>query len=102
VSLAQDIESRIQILDIVNRYISTKKAGMNYKAICPFHTEKSPSFVISPTKNIAHCFSCGKGGGPIKFLMEIEKMDFREAVQILAKEAGVELKTQFSVEQSEK
>ena len=101
-SLAQDIESRIQILDIVNRYVSTKKAWVNYKWLCPFHNEKSPSFVISPNKNIAHCFSCGKGGGPINFLMEIEKIDFREAITILAKEAWIEMKTQFSVEQSEK
>lgn len=101
-AIAQDIESRIQILDIVNRYVSTKKAGVNYKWLCPFHSEKSPSFVISPTKNIAHCFSCGKGWWPINFLMEIEKIDFREAIQILAKEAGVEMQTQFSVEQSER
>lgn len=101
-ALAQDIESRIQILDIVNRYVSTKKAWVNYKGLCPFHSEKSPSFVISPTKNIAHCFSCGKGWGPINFLMEIEKIDFREAITILAKEAWIEMKTQFSVEQSEK
>jgi DNA primase len=101
-ALAQDIEARIQILDIVNRYVSTKKAGVNYKWLCPFHNEKSPSFVISPTKNIAHCFSCGKWGGPINFLMEIEKIDFREAITILAKEAGIEMQVQYSVEQSEK
>ena len=101
-AIAQDIESRIQILDIVNRYVSTKKAGVNYKWLCPFHSEKSPSFVISPTKNIAHCFSCGKGGWPINFLMEIEKIDFREAIQILAKEAGVEMQTQYSPEQAER
>ncbi len=101
-AIAQDIESRIQILDIVNRYVSTKKSGVNYKWLCPFHQEKSPSFVISPAKNIAHCFSCGKWGWPINFLMEIEKIDFREAIQILAKEAGIEMQTQFSVEQSER
>ena len=101
-ALAQDIESRIQILDLVNRYVSTKKAWVNFKWLCPFHNEKSPSFVISPTKNIAHCFSCGKWWWPINFLMEIEKIDFREAVTILAKEAGIEMKTQFSVEQSER
>ena len=101
-AIAQDIESRIQILDIVNRYVSTKKAGVNYKWLCPFHNEKSPSFVISPTKNIAHCFSCGKWGWPINFLMEIEKIDFREAIQILAKEAGIEMQTQYSAEQSER
>lgn len=100
-SLAQDIESRINILDIVGRYVDMKKAGVNYKALCPFHSEKSPSFIISPGKNIAHCFSCGKGGGPIKFLMEIEKIEFREAIQILAKEAGVELKVDFQKEKAD-
>ena len=101
-SLSQEIESRIAILDVVNRYIQTKKAGVNYKALCPFHNEKTPSFVISPAKNIAKCFSCGVGGGPIKFLMEIEKIEFREAAWILAKEAGIELKTNFSAQTTEK
>jgi DNA primase len=101
-SLSQDIESRIQILDIVNRYVQTKKAWVNYKWLCPFHQEKSPSFVISPQKNIAHCFSCGKWGGPINFLMEIEKIEFREAIAILAKEAGVELKTDYKKERAER
>ncbi|MBS9783932.1 DNA primase [Candidatus Gracilibacteria bacterium] len=91
-SLRQDIESRIAILDIVNRYTQTKKAGANYKALCPFHQEKTPSFVISPAKNIAKCFGCGKGGGPINFLIEVEQIEYREAVKILAKEAGIELK----------
>lgn len=95
-SLSQDIESRIAILDVVNRYVQTKKAGVNYKALCPFHQEKTASFVISPAKNIAKCFSCGKGGGPIRFLMEIENIEFREAASILAKEAGIEMKTSFS------
>ncbi len=101
-SLSQEIESRVNILDVVNRYVQTKKAGVNYKWLCPFHSEKSPSFVISPQKNIAHCFSCGKWGGPIRFLMEIEKIDFREAVSILAKEAGIEMKTDFMRERQEK
>ena len=100
-SLSQDIESRINIIDIVGRYVDMKKAGVNYKALCPFHSEKSPSFIISPQKNIAHCFSCGKWGGPLKFLMEVEKIDFREAISILAKEAGVELKTDFQKEKSD-
>ena len=101
-SLSQEIESRIAILDVVNRYVQTKKAGVNYKALCPFHNEKTPSFVISPAKNIAKCFSCGVGGGPIRFLMEIEKIEFREAAGILAKEAGIELKTNFSAQVTEK
>lgn len=79
-----------------------KKAGTNYKALCPFHQEKSPSFVISPTKNLAYCFGCHHGGGPIKFLMEIEKIEYREALQILAKEAGVELKTDYYKERWER
>lgn len=95
-SLREEIESRIAILDVVNRYVQTKKAGVNYKALCPFHSEKTASFVISPAKNIAKCFSCGKGGGPIKFLMEIENIEFREAAAILAKDAWIELKTNFS------
>ncbi len=101
-SLREDIESRVNILDVVSRYVDVKKAGINYKALCPFHSEKSPSFVISPQKNIAHCFSCGKWGGPINFLMEIEKIEFREAVGLLAKEAWVELKTDFSKGRDEK
>lgn len=101
-SLREDIESRVQILDIVNRYVSTKKAWVNYKWLCPFHTEKTASFIVSPSKNIAHCFSCGKWWGPIKFLMEIEKIEFREAASILAKEVGIELKTDFARESREK
>ena len=101
-TLREDIESRVNILDIVSRYVDTKKAWVNYKALCPFHSEKSPSFVISPQKNIAHCFSCGKWGGPINFLMEIEKIEFKEAVSILAKEAGIELKTDFQKERQAK
>ncbi len=94
-SLREEIESRVAILDVVNRYVQTKKAGVNYKALCPFHNEKTPSFVISPAKNIAKCFSCNKGGGPVNFLMEIENIEFREAIAILAKEAGIEMKVKF-------
>lgn len=79
-----------------------KKTGTSYKALCPFHQEKTPSFVISPTKNLAYCFGCHNGGGPIKFLSEIEKIPYGEALQILGKEAGVELKTDFYKERSDK
>lgn len=101
-SLAQDIESRVNIFDVVSRYVNLKKAGVNYKWLCPFHSERTPSFIVSPQKNIAHCFSCGKWGGPIRFLMEVEKVEFREAVSILAKEAGIELQTDYGKEKSEK
>jgi DNA primase len=97
-TISQDIESRISIVELVSRYVPLKKAGANYKALSPFVQEKSPSFMVSPAKNIAYCFSSRKWGGPIKFLAEIEKIDYREAMQILAKEAGIELKTDFARE----
>lgn len=100
-SLSQEIEAKINIVDLVSRYVPLKKAGMNYKALSPFVQEKTPSFVVSPAKNIAYCFSSHKWGGPIKFLMEIEKIEFREAVQILAKEAWIELKTSFAKERDQ-
>ncbi len=100
-SLSQEIEAKISIVDLVSRYVPLKKAGMNYKWLSPFVQEKTPSFVVSPAKNIAYCFSSHRGGGPIKFLMEIEHIEFREAVQILAKEAGVEFKTSFRGEKWE-
>ncbi|MDD2486976.1 MAG: DNA primase [Candidatus Gracilibacteria bacterium] len=94
-SISREIDEKINIVDLVSRYLSLKKAGVNYKASCPFHSEKTPSFVVSPAKNIAYCFSCHNGGGPVKFLSEIEKIPFSEAVHKLAKEAGIELKTDF-------
>ncbi len=100
-SLSQEIEAKINIVDLVSRYVPLKKAGMNYKWLSPFVQEKTPSFVVSPAKNIAYCFSSHRWGWPIKFLMEIEHIEFREAVQILAKEAGVEFKTSFRGEKWE-
>jgi DNA primase len=94
-SISQEIESRINIVELVSRYVPLKKAGANYKALSPFIQEKTPSFMVSPAKNIAYCFSSRRWGGPIKFLAEIEKIDYREAMQILAREAGIELKTDY-------
>ena len=101
VSISREIDSKISIVELVSRYLHIKKAGVNYKALCPFHNEKTPSFIISPSKNIAYCFSCHGGGGPVKFLSEIEKIPFGEAVQKLAREAGVELKTDYYKERRE-
>ncbi|MDD2917169.1 MAG: DNA primase [Candidatus Gracilibacteria bacterium] len=101
-SISQEIESKINIVELAGRYLQMKKAGVNYKALCPFHAEKTPSFTISPVKNLAYCFACHHGGGPIRFLMEIEKMEFGEALHQLAKEAGVELKTDYYKERGEK
>lgn len=73
----------LNIQDIVAEYVTLKKAGVNYKGLCPFHDDKTPSFVVSPAKNICKCFSCGRGGNPITFVMEKENCDFREACKIL-------------------
>ncbi len=100
-SLSHQIEEKINIVDLVGRYIAIKKAWTNYKALCPFHSEKTPSFIISPAKNIAYCFSCHNGWWPIKFLSEIEKIPFWEAVHKLAKEVWIELKTDYYKEKKE-
>jgi DNA primase len=86
-----EIKSRLDIIDVISRYIPVKKLGANFKAVCPFHQEKTPSFVISPDKQIWHCFGCGRGGDAFTFVMEFEKVDFPEAAEILAAQAGVTL-----------
>ena len=80
----EGLKARIDILDVISNYIEVKKAGVNFKANCPFHDEKSPSFVISPQKQIYHCFGCGTGGDAIKFVMEYEKLNYPEAIERLA------------------
>jgi len=86
--IAQDsieaLKARLDIVDVVGSYIELKKAGGNFKAPCPFHDEKSPSFVVSPQKQIYHCFGCGAGGDSIKFVMEYEKLNYPEAIEKLA------------------
>lgn len=85
------IKSKLDVVDFVGKYIPLKKAGANYKGICPFHQEKTPSFMVSPEKQIWHCFGCGRGGDAIKFLMEKEGVEFLEALKILADQTGVQL-----------
>jgi len=86
------IKKRLDILDIVSEYVPVKKAGRNYKGLCPFHTEKTPSFMVNPDRQIFKCFGCGLGGDVFKFLQEIDNLEFPEALRVLAKRAGVELK----------
>ncbi len=81
--------SRIE--DVVDEFVHLKRAGVNLKGNCPFHDEKTPSFVVSPSKNIFKCFGCGKGGNPVQFLMEHEKLSFVEAIRWLAKKYNIEL-----------
>jgi len=96
------IKQKINIVDLIQEYLPLKKAGINFKAPCPFHQEKSPSFMVSPERGIWHCFGCGKGGDHFKFLMEKEGVDFAEALEILAKRAGVTLKRKKSEEKDKR
>ncbi|MBQ9250608.1 MAG: DNA primase [Oscillospiraceae bacterium] len=87
-----ELTERNDIVDVVSGYVRlTKRSGANMFGLCPFHSEKTPSFSVSPDKQIYHCFGCGKGGGVINFIMEIENLSFPEAVEFLAKRAGMPL-----------
>ena len=83
-SSIESLKSSVDIVDVLGNYIELRKAGANYKANCPFHGEKTPSFVVSPSKQIYHCFGCGVGGDAIKFVMETEKINYPEAIEKLA------------------
>ena len=87
-----EIREKIDIVSFISEYVPLKKMGRNFKANCPFHTENTPSFVVSPERQIWHCFGCNRGGDAYTFLMEYENMEFPEALRALAKKTGVTLK----------
>ena len=79
------------IVDVVSEFVTLRKAGINYKGLCPFHDDKTPSFMVSPTKGICHCFACGKGGNAVNFLMEHEQISYPDALRWLAKKYNIEI-----------
>ncbi|MDE5987712.1 MAG: DNA primase [Prevotella sp.] len=91
ITTAKIIEAA-DIVDVVSEFVTLRKAGANYKGLCPFHDDKTPSFSVSPSRNYCHCFSCGKGGTPVGFIMEHEQMTYPEALRWLAKKYHIEIK----------
>jgi len=91
--LIDDIKNSNDIVDIISQYVILKRSGRNFFGVCPFHREKTPSFSVSPDKQIFHCFGCGVGGNVIHFISKIENVDFKESLEILAERAGITLPT---------
>ena len=89
--VAQQVKEKIDVVDFLSKYLKLTPAGKNFRAVCPFHQEKTPSLMISPDKQIWHCFGCGNGGDVIKFLMLFENLEFFDALKVLAEKAGMNL-----------
>lgn len=92
-SFAQQVKEKINIVEFLGSYLQMKKAGANYKALCPFHREKTPSLVVSPDRQMWHCFGCGAGGDSIKFVMQFENVEFVDALKVLAEHAGIPMQS---------
>ena len=94
-----DLLARVDIVELIDSYVPLRKKGASYSACCPFHAEKTPSFHVTPAKQLYHCFGCGAGGNAISFVMAHENLDFIESLKLLAERVGIDLpKTTFSVE----
>ncbi len=90
-AVLDEVRAAVDIVDLVGRFVNLKKAGVNWKGLCPFHAEKTPSFTVNPSKGIFHCFGCGVGGDAFRFVMRQDRLSFPEAVRTLAKTAGIAL-----------
>ena len=88
-SFADRVKQQADIVRVVGEYVRLKKNGQNFTGLCPFHSEKTPSFAVHPVKQIYHCFGCGVGGDVFKFVMEMDKCEFMEAVQAVADKCGI-------------
>ena len=86
------IKDASNIVDVVSEFVTLRKSGSNYKGLCPFHNEKTPSFYVSPARGTCHCFGCGKGGNAVSFIMEHEQMTYPEALRWLAHKYNIEIK----------
>ena len=100
--LIEEIRSSNDIVDVISQYVVLKRSGRNFFGLCPFHKEKSPSFSVSPDKQIFHCFGCGVGGNVIHFISKIENIDFKETLEFLAERAGIPLPDNNSYEDNKK
>ncbi len=100
--LIEEIRSSNDIVDVISQYVVLKRSGRNFFGLCPFHKEKSPSFSVSPDKQIFHCFGCGVGGNVIHFISKIENIDFKETLELLAERAGIPLPDNNSYEDNKK
>ena len=93
--IREEIKSKADIVALIGKYVELKKVGVNYVGLCPFHSETSPSFTVSPSKQIFHCFGCKKGGDIFRFWMEYHKVSFSQAIRDLAEEFNVDIKGTF-------
>ena len=101
-STIEQIFSTASIVEVIRDFLSLTKAGVNYNTCCPFHDDKTPSFVVSPVKNIYHCFGCGESGGAVGFLQKYKSYTYPEALKYLAKKYDIEIKEETQTKEQKK